>query len=70
MKLDWAKYIGKTVSILITGKDDKTENYMGIIAEVSDGFMILDPNNENFSIETIIFRTALIKSIWVYKPQS
>jgi len=65
--MNWNKYKGETVSILITGKDDKTENYMGIITDVKDGFMIIDPNNENFSIREIAFKTDLIKSIWVYK---
>jgi len=67
-KLNWCDYIGKAVSILITGKDDKTENYMGIIETITDdGFIILDPNNPNFTIGKIIFKTDLVKSIWVYK---
>ncbi len=66
--MDWKQYIGRTVSILIVGKDDKTENYMGIIKTVTDdGFMILDPNNPNFTMSEIIFRVNLIKSVWVYR---
>ncbi len=65
--MNWAEYKGKVVSILIIGKEDKTENYMGIIEDVTeDGFMILNPNNPNFTIEKIIFKTNLIKSVWVY----
>ncbi len=67
-KLDWSQYIGKPLSILITGKDDKTENYMGIIETITDdSFIILDSNNPNFTIGKIIFKTDLVKSIWVYK---
>jgi len=66
--MNWEAFIGKTVSILITGKEDKAENYMGKIEDIKDGFMILDPNNPNFSIEKIIFKTELIKSVWVYSP--
>jgi len=65
--MDWSKYIGKVVSILIIGKEDKTENYMGIIEEITDdGFLVLNPNNPNFTIDKIIFKTDLIKSVWVY----
>ena len=65
--MNWSKYIGETVSILIIGKGDKTENYMGIIKAVCDGYMVLDPNNDNFTIKEIIFKVELIKSIWIYK---
>ena len=65
--MNWNKLIGRTVSILITGKEDKTENYMGIIEDITDdGFIILNPNNPKFTIEKIIFKADLIKSVWVY----
>ncbi len=65
--MNWNYYKGKIVSILIIGKDDKTENYMGKIEDITDdGYMILDPNNPNFTIEKTIFKTDLIKSIWIY----
>ena len=66
--MNWNDYVGKTVSILITGKDNKIENYMGVIEEVSDdGFLVLDPNNPNYSLEKLIFRLAVITSVWIYK---
>mgnify|MGYP001612403433 CR=1 FL=1 len=66
--MDWKQYQGKTVSILIVGKEDKTENYMGVIKCITDdNFIVLDTNNPNFTISEIIFRADLIKSVWVYK---
>mgnify|MGYP001577395164 CR=1 FL=1 len=65
---NWKKYIGEVVSFLIIGKEDKTENYIGIIEDITeDEFMILDTNNPDFTIGKIIFKTNLIKSVWVYK---
>ncbi len=67
MEMDWNTYKGKVVSVLITGKDDKTENYIRAIEDITDdGFMILNPNNPNFNIAKIIFRIELIKSVWIY----
>lgn len=65
--MKWQEYIGKTVSILITGKDKKIENYMGKIESVSNGFMVIDTNNPNFTIDKVIFRTTLILGVWIYK---
>lgn len=67
--MNWKEYIGKTVSILITGKDSKIENYMGIIQSVSGGFMVIDTNNPNFTIDKVIFKTNLILGIWIYKEK-
>lgn len=67
--MEWEALKGKTVSILIVGKDDKTENYMGKVESIEDGFMVLDPNNPNFTIDKIIFKIELIKSVWVYSPK-
>ncbi len=61
--MNWNTLVGKKVSILIVGKEDKTENYMGIVSSVEDDFLTLDTNNPTFNIETIIFRTDLIKSV-------
>ena len=66
--VDWNRYVGCLISVLIVGKDDKTENYMGLIEEITDdGFMVLNPNNPEFTVEMIIFKTDLIKSVWIYK---
>ena len=65
--MKWDILIGRTVSILITGKEDKTENYMGMVEKIEDDFLFLDTQNPNFTIEKIIFKVNLIKSVWVYK---
>ena len=65
--MEWNVLVGRTVSILIIGKEDKTENYMGKVEKIDDGFLFLDTQNPNFSIEKIIFNVNLIKSVWLYK---
>ena len=65
--MDWSSLIGHTVSILIKGKGDKIENYMGKVISIEDSFMTLYPENPEFSVEAIIFHTELIKSVWVYR---
>lgn len=68
--MEWEQYIGKIISVLIVGKGDKEENYVGIIKDVIGDFMILDTSEANIIISEIAFRTHLIKSIWIYKPKS
>lgn len=65
--MDWTNLKGRTVSILIKGKNDKTENYMGKVVLLEDGFITLDPQNPEFSVDWIIFHTDLIRSVWVYR---
>lgn len=65
--MNWEKYIGKTVSVLIVGKEDKEENYIGRIEEISDDYMVLNTDEVNDVISEITFKTNLIKSIWIYK---
>ena len=67
--MNWEKYKGKTVSALIMGKDNKEENYIGIVEDIIDDYMILDTRIPNLVIDKIIFRINLIKSIWIYKPE-
>lgn len=67
--MDWSKVIGKQISVLIVGKGEKIENYLGVVAEVEGDYLTLNLNNPNpnFTIDKIIFSTELIKSMWVYK---
>ncbi len=67
--MDWSKYVGKFVSVLIDGKNGKQENYLGTVIDITDGYMTLD-TEANIVIESIIFQTNLIKSIWIYKAKS
>jgi len=40
--------------------------YHGSSVDIKDGFLILNPNNPSFTVEKIIFKTDLIKSVWIY----
>lgn len=59
--------IGKKVSILLEGKDNKIEDYSGILEEVHDDYVKLNPNNPNYTIEYLMISKDIIKSVWVYK---
>ncbi len=67
--MNFEKYVGKFVSVLINGKNDKEENYLGTVDGIENGFMILN-TEENVIIDEIAFDTQLIKSIWVYKERT
>lgn len=69
LTMDWMQYEGKAVSVLITGKGNKEENYVGTVVGIIDGFMIIDTENSNVTIYQIAFKTNLIRSIWLYKPK-
>ena len=65
----WAKYQGEFVSVLITGKDGKEENYQGVVKATDEDYMVLDTSKLNKVISEITFRLTLINSIWIYKPK-
>jgi len=67
--VNWAKYQGEFVSVLITGKGGKEENYLGIVKLVDSDYMMLDTSKPNKVIDEITFRLTLINSIWIYKPK-
>lgn len=64
--MDFKSYKGRVVSVLITGKNNQQENYVGIVCEVEDGFMKLDISEVHSYLEEVSFRTELVQSIWVY----
>jgi len=66
--MDFKNLMGKMLSILITGKGNKKESYMGILVDVDDKYISLKtlPNDE-FEIENFIIRLDLIESVWIYK---
>jgi len=43
------------------------ESYSGIIKEIGDDYIILDTNNSNFFIKSLLLRKDLIVSIWKLK---
>jgi len=68
--MDWNKYIGELVSVLIIGKNNKEENYIGFVEDIVDDFLILNTDDANAIISQITFKTYLIKSVWIYKPKT
>lgn len=67
--MNWQQYLGRKVSIIITGKNDNTDNYVGIVATVEDGWLTLDINNPKLPLEKLIVKIDSIHSIWLYKVQ-
>lgn len=68
--MDFESYEGRVISVLITGKDAKQENYVGKVAKVEDGFMVIDLTGGHAFLDEISFRTELVQSIWVYREDS
>ena len=69
-KMIFENLIGKRVSVLITGKSDKKETYMGIIVAVKDGYVFVESlPSASFEIETFIIRADIIESMWVFKEK-
>jgi len=65
---DFSKLIGKTLSILLTGKREKKETYMGTLEEVEEDFVVLKTfPSSTFQVDKFIIRISLIESVWVYK---
>lgn len=67
--MDWSKYQGKFVSVLITGKEGKEENYLGHIVSTDDGFIVINTKGINNVIDEIAFKLTMINSIWIYKDK-
>jgi hypothetical protein len=63
---------GKRVSVLITGKDGKIENYIGILKSSDAQWIVLDFSevNPEWFLTEIRFRPAILESIWVYRNKS
>jgi len=65
--MNFESYEGRVVSVLIMGKDNQQENYVGVVCIVEDGFMVLDVSGIHSFLDEVNFRTELIQSIWVYR---
>jgi len=67
----WDKMVGRIISVLIVGKDNKNETFTGILEEISGKYLIISPNdpNFNFNIETFLIEKDFVKSVWVYKKE-
>jgi len=66
------RYLGKTVTILIdipsASSRSGREAYGGVVKEVTDGVVILDPNNPNYFVKEIAIMADLILSIRIVDP--
>uniref|UniRef100_A0A6H1ZGI5 Uncharacterized protein n=1 Tax=viral metagenome TaxID=1070528 RepID=A0A6H1ZGI5_9ZZZZ len=65
--MDWEQFEGRTVSVLITGKGEKKESFIGTVEVTEGDFLIINPNNPNFGLEMFYIRKDIIESIWLYK---
>ena len=65
--MDFSKLKNKYISVLITGKANKKETYMGIVTEVNEYLIMKSLPSDKFVIEQFIIRLDLIESVWVFK---
>lgn len=65
--MDFSKLKDKYVSILITGKANKKETYMGIVTEVNEYLIMKSLPSDKFVIDQFIIRLDIIESVWVFK---
>ena len=67
------RYIGETVSLLLrlpkTETSKLNETYNGTIKEVTNRVVVLDTNNPNFHIKTVVCNCELVISIWIYNME-
>jgi len=59
--------IGKRVSILITGKDNKKEAYTGILDVVEEKWIHIKFFEEMLILDGIWIRKDAVESIWIYR---
>jgi len=59
--------IGKTISVLLTGKDNKKEAYTGVLEEIQGDYLILKFLNTAHTIDRVVVRKDVIESMWIYK---
>ena len=62
-----SKYYGQIISVMIEREPGKWENDIGTLQGVDNSFIYLKPNNPKFSVELIVLREDIIRSIWVQK---
>jgi ribosome maturation factor RimP len=63
-KLDWKQFVGRKLSVQITGKGNKKEIYMGIVKEVTADFMRIQISYKKLT--EVLIRLDMIESSWVY----
>lgn len=65
--MNFEEFLGKTISVLVTGKDGKKEAYTGIMSGYKPPFIYLEFFEAAQTLEGIWIREDVIESIWVYK---
>jgi hypothetical protein len=65
-KIDLLK--GEVVSVLLDLNKNHLlkESYNGTLTETGEDYIILETNNPNFHIKTLIIKKNLILSVWIY----
>ena len=64
--MDFSQFDGRVVSVLIEGKGNKKEAYIGKLSSHSD-FICIEPNNPQFDLEQVWIRADTVLSLWLFK---
>jgi hypothetical protein len=69
-RFNFQSLLNRKVSVLIAGKSDKKETYVGVVSDVYEDFVELRckcEESSTFPLSSIIIRKDLILSIWIYR---
>ena len=70
LKFDFNCLLNKKVSLMMIGKNDQKESYVGVVSSIFDDFVqirnIRKGPNDDFPLDGFLVRKELIISIWIY----
>lgn len=70
MKFDFNCLLNRKVSLMMIGKDDRKESYVGVVSDVFEDFIqirsIRKGPEDDFPLDGFLVRKELIISIWIY----
>lgn len=66
--MDFNIFEGRMVSVLMVGKSDKREGYVGRLSIVGD-WVRIEPVKSKVDLEAFYIRKSEVLSVWVYKDR-